>query len=331
MSLKVKREDLVETRKVGDIENKELPPHIVRMPKGAVPEYISLNPLQKTAWKFFGKKASEKYKAKHDTKMEEDLLKAHILLRPDEFLAYVYFISALMVIVGIALAVFLALLGNILLMIIGFVMVPVLPLMVSKLMMAMPSSAASKRGKDIDSRMGYAMNFIAAMASADVTIDVIFKELAQRDEYGEIKNEAEWITRDTELLGKDILTALKDAAKRSPSTKLQDFLQGVVTTATSGGRLKPFFVAKSQELEQDMRLGMKKKMETLALFAETYVTVGVAFPLFLVVIMAIMALIGGSGSAEGVIMVLNILVYVMIPALIGVFIFIIHNTSKEVA
>ena len=72
------------------------------------------------------------------------------------------------------------------------------------------------------------MSFISAMASADVNIDVIFKELASQPIYGEIKNEAEWITRDTELLGIDILTAISKAAQRTPSTKFQEFLQGVV-------------------------------------------------------------------------------------------------------
>ena len=76
------------------------------------------------------------------------------------------------------------------------------------------------------------MSFISAMASADVNVDVIFKELSRQEIYGEIKNEAEWITRDTELLGIDILTAISKAAQRTPSIKFQEFLQGVVTTST---------------------------------------------------------------------------------------------------
>ena len=44
---------------------------------------------------------------------------------------------------------------------------------------------------------------------------------------------------------------------------------------------------------------MRAQLESLGLMAESFVTVVVAFPLFLVVIMAIMAIVpGGGGSAR---------------------------------
>src|SRR5436853_2130926 len=164
--------------------------------------------------------------------------------------------------------------------------------------MRKPRSLVEKRGTKHDKRTSGAMSFISAMASADVPVDVIFKELSKQPVYGEVAKEAEWITRDTELLGVDILTAIRNAAGRSPSNKFQDFLQGVVTTSTSGGQLKPYFLMKAEQFEKEDRLEMRKRMETLGMLAESFVTVVVAFPLFLVVIMAIMALIskGSSGS-----------------------------------
>ena len=91
------------------------------------------------------------------------------------------------------------------------------PLLAYMVLMSTPASKAKTRKRDIDKRIGAAMSFISAMASADVNVDVIFKELSRQSIYGEIKNEAEWITRDTELLGIDILTfaypfGAKDAA-----------------------------------------------------------------------------------------------------------------------
>ena len=61
------------------------------------------------------------------------------------------------------------------------------------------------------------MSFVSAMSSADVNIDQIFKELGRQKIYGEVAEEAAWITRDTELLGVDILTAIRNGAQRSPS------------------------------------------------------------------------------------------------------------------
>ena len=191
-----------------------------------------------------------------------------------------------------------------------------------------PASMAKKRGHKIDKKISGAMSFISAMASADVPVDVIFKELSKQTIYGEVAREAEWITRDTELLGLDILTAIRKASQRSPSAKFQDFLQGVVTTSTSGGQLKPYFLVKAEQFEKEDRLEMRKKMETLGMLAESFVTVVVAFPLFLVVIMAIMALIS-KGSSGTILVLLYVVVGLMIPLSQFGFIFVIWNMEQE--
>ena len=98
------------------------------------------------------------------------------------------------------------------------VMLP--PILTYVVLNSTPGSKAKSRGRDIDKRIGPAMSFISAMASADVNVDVIFKELSRQKIYGEIQNEAEWITRDTELLGIDILTAISKAAQRTPSQQV---------------------------------------------------------------------------------------------------------------
>jgi flagellar protein FlaJ len=208
--------------------------------------------------------------------------------------------------------------------------VVLLPIMAYFILSGSPGSKAKSRGRDIDKRIAAAMSFISAMASADVNIDVIFKELSRQKVYGEISQEAAWITRDTELLGSDILTAIKKAARRSPSAKFQDFLQGVITTSTSGGQLKPYFLLKAEEYQKENKLALKSQMETLGMLAESFVTVVVAFPLFLVLILAIMAIVGG-GDPGFMVMMLYLIVLGMIPISQFGFVFVIWNMSKESA
>jgi len=215
-------------------------------------------------------------------------------------------------------------------LLIAVLAIVLLPVMTYFVMLGGPGSKAKSRARDIDKRIAAAMSFISAMASADVNIDVIFKELSRQKVYGEIANEAAWITRDTELLGSDILTAIKKAAKRSPSPKFQDFLQGVITTSTSGGQLKPYFLLKAEEYAKENKLAMKSQMETLGMLAESFVTVVVAFPLFLVLILAIMAIVGG-GDPDFMVMMLYVIVLMMIPVSQFGFVFVIYNMSKESA
>ena len=313
--------------------------HVVKLPKGAKPVDVSLSSKEQIAWRMFGKFVQTR---KHDDpELDENLLKAHIKLRPEEYLA-VAWMNTTLAAVGAVIAAFVAVILLLILrieittLLFIFGLVAALPIFFSYMYFfglpagyrGKPASLAKKRGRKIDKKISGAMSFISAMASADVPVDVIFKELSKQTVYGEVAREAEWITRDTELLGVDILTAIRRAAQRSPSNKFQDFLQGVVTTSTSGGQLKPYFLVKAEQFEKEDRLEMRKRMETLGMLAESFVTVVVAFPLFLVVIMAIMALItkGGSGF---VITLLYVVVGLMIPLSQFGFIFVIWNMEQE--
>ncbi len=312
-----------------------LGPHAVRLLKGAVPEYIKLSKFQDLAWRTMGKRA--KTKTSTLQQLDDLLLKAHMKIRPEEYLAYVYMATLVAAIVGVVVGIVVGviifgLMGVSLMLriLVAGASIGLLPVMAYFLLLGTPGSRAKGRGRDIDKRIAAAMSFISAMASADVNIDVIFKELSRQKVYGEISQEAAWITRDTELLGSDILTAIKKAARRSPSSKFQDFLQGVITTSTSGGQLKPYFLLKADEYQKENKLELKSQMETLGMLAESFVTVVVAFPLFLVLIMAIMAIVGGSDPAFMVLM-LYVVVLGMIPISQFGFIFVIWNMSKESA
>jgi len=313
--------------------------HLVKLPKGAKPVSVSLTPREQLAWRAFG--AFVQARGVENQELEENLLKAHIRLRPEEYLALAWMnttVAAIAaVIAALVLSLFLSFLRvDITTLITIFGLVAALPIFFSYMYYfglpigykGRPAALAKKRARKIDKQISSAMSFISAMASADVPVDVIFKELSKQTVYGEVAREAEWITRDTELLGSDILTAIRKAAQRSPSGKLQDFLQGVVTTSTSGGQLKPYFLLKAEQFEKEDRLEMRKKMETLGMLAESFVTVVVAFPLFLVVIMAIMALISKTGSGF-VVMLLYVVVGLMIPMSQFGFIFVIWNMEQE--
>jgi len=308
-------------------------PHQIKLARGSRPEYIKLTPYQETCWRLLGGFVESRFEPKQD--LEDDLVQAHMKIRPEEYLAYVWMTTFIMVIVGVVIGVILGpllfvlgIMDGLTSIIIAILLAGVPALLTYFVLMHAPSSAKKKRGTKIDAKISGAMSFISAMASADVPVNVIFKELSKQAVYGEVAEEAEWITRDTELLGVDILSAIRAGAARSPSIKFQDFLQGVVTTSTSGGQLKPYFLMKAEQYEKEDKLEMRKNMETLGMLAESFVTVVVAFPLFLVVIMAIMGLISKGGSGF-VVTLLYVVVGLMIPISQFGFIFVIWNMEQE--
>lgn len=304
------------------------PGRVVRVSKGDQPSHSTLTGFERWAWRTF----RDRIRARPaDPALEDNLLKAHMRIRADEYLAYCFAATVLAAVGFVVAGLVLGLLAYTALGPVGLVLGVLPPLagtvLVNVVLKSAPSSKAKARGKDIDQRISAAMSFVSAMSSADVNIDAIFKELGQQKIYGEVAEEAAWITRDTELLGVDILTAIRAGASRTPSKRFQDFLQGVVTTATSGGQLKPYFLAKAEQYEQENKLELLARVETMGLLAETFVTVVVAFPLFLVIIIAIFAIVGGGGAF--LVEILWAIVGLMIPlAQIG-FIFFMYSLAQE--
>ncbi len=305
-------------------------PHVQRLPKNTVPEYLDLSNYQKFCLKIMG--PFVKKRDVEDEELEQNLLQAHMKIRVEEYIAYVWMSTLLAAVggiiggavLGIIMSQFIGLLGAL----VGVAVAVMTPLATYLGLNIQPSLKANRRGKKIDNKLAAAMSFIASMASANINIDMIFKELAKQPLYGEISEEAKWITRDTEILGMDILNALNRASDRCPSDNFREFLQGVVTTSTSGGKLKPYFTSKMEEYQSERKLQVQQNMETLGMLAESFVTVVVAFPLFLVVIIAIMSLMGSMGGGNPL-PFLYAVVGLMIPGSQAGFIMIIWLVNQD--
>ncbi len=302
----------------------------VRLKKGTQPDFAGLSPLQAAAWRMF----KDRVRGHPDPLLEEALPRAHMRIRADEYQAYVMFLQwivllpAALVLAGVVVLVLGVLAGSwilaiVLAIVVALIMVAVIPVVLK----SAPHSRAKSRAKKIDAKISAAMSFVSAMASADVNIDAIFKELGEQKIYGQVAEEAAWITRDTELLGIDILTAIKQGANRTPSKRFQDFLQGVVTTATSGGQLKPYFLLKAEQYERENKLDLLRRVESMGLLAEIFVTTIVAFPLFLVIMLSIFAVVGNYGAQ--VLTFLWAIVGIMIPLGQFGFIVILYLAANE--
>ena len=193
----------------------------------------------------------------------------------------------------------------------------------------LPQMRSSTRGKKIDENLGSALAFISAMSNADVPINTIMVKLSRMREYGEVSREASKIANRTELMGMDIFSAMEEVARKSPSVEWQKFLQGAVTASAAGARLKPYFVNKAMEYQNMLRVSIKKNSESVSVFAETYVTIGVAFPLFLIVILAVMSVIARNASGATISFLL-VFSFLVLPVMIAAFVLVISSVNKEV-
>ncbi len=280
---------------------------------------MGLTPTQRLAYKLFGPRAAS---SKQLEDVEEQLRKAQMPIRGDAYIAH----SMLM---GIATAVVALLTLFLLAVVAGAALglppvIYVLPIIAAPMfgyvgyvvLLSTPKSNAKKRRKDIELRLPYATNYIAAMASAGVIPAEIFGSLARQKIYGEVAKEAAMIFKDLHVHGIDIVTALRRSIDRSPAVKFQELLQGAITTVTSGGDLTGYFQQKASRYQWENRVEQKTFIETMGLMAETYVTAAVAGPLFLIVMIAIMALMSGGDPGQ-----LQMITYLLLPVINAGFMF----------
>ena len=266
---------------------------------------MPLNAYQKMCYRWFGRIAENSSLDKLGLELE----RAHIDMRPAAYLAYVWvntlLTAAVSTVFFFSLIFFLSLdLGVTVLFIIFIVITTVLSYF---LFLKLPSFKAKSRGKQIDLHLPFALNFIAAMSAAGVTPTEIFKSLSKQKIYGEIREEALWIYRDVELLGRDIISAIKSNINRTPSEKFKEFLQGAVVTVQSGGALKPYFMGKAEQYTRENRIAQRQMIESLGIMAEAYVSAAVAGVLMILVVIPILMIISGSISQQIAFMYLFIL------------------------
>ncbi len=288
-----------------------------------------MNIYQKICYKLFGKMASRSSQKEY---VKFSLERARMTVRPDAYIAYSWMNTFLASLGGVFLIIaFIWILPSIGMHFPLKLLVVVIPspflfaTIAYSISMAIPDLKANERKKGIEKNLPYALNFIAAMASAGVIPDRIFKSLAEQPVYGEVQKEAVWIYRDIALFGRDIVTALRSAVDRSPSPKFQDFLQGAITTVTSGGELKPYFLSKADQYMRENRRNQKEFLESLGVMAESYVTVVVAAPLFLIIMLSVMSMIGGGITFSRLIMYL--LAFIILPMCHLAFAFVIKSMS----
>lgn len=275
---------------------------------------MTLTAIDRFAYNLFG--ARTRVREKDLAKLDESLRRAQMPVRSEAYLAKVWLYTAITAAVSLVFGLFIIafLVVQFGLPAVTWVFIIFIPPMAAYTgyvaLFATPSSNAKKRGKDINLRLPYATNYIAAMASAGVIPAEIFKSLAKQAIYGEVAREAAMIYKDLEVHGKDIVTALRRAIDRCPSIKFQEMLQGAITTITSGGDLTGYFRQKAARYQWENRVEQKTFIETMGLMAETYVTAAVAGPLFLIVMVAIIVLMGSGEMTQ-----LQLIIYLLLPVI----------------
>ncbi len=269
----------------------------------------------------------------NSTSMRLNIRRANIRITVGEYFSYAALVTMIMTpLMVVTVALFMTLLkrdslSTVLASIFTFFLTP---LFMFIFFYIYPSYLADTRKRAIDSKLPFAVPYMAAMAGAGVPPDAVFDSLARSDLYGEIAEEAKNITRDCKFFGRDIVTVLHDYTKATPSRRFSELLMGITTTVRSGGDLKTYLHNEAENMMVEYRQMMKDFAENLGLFAESYITIPVFGTIFLVIVMSVMTMMGGGSIGPldmGDMMIL--VVYLGIPGLSLLFLLLIDSIIPE--
>ena len=161
---------------------------------------------------------------------------------------------------------------------------------------AYPIYRADNLKRTLEDGLPFTAGYMAILAGAGVPPHYMFRSLAQVDASLAVSNEARTIVRDVELFGFDVLSSLEAASDRTPSERFKELLEGFIVTVHSGGSLVKYLRDRSRQYMRLKRIALRRFSDTLSVLAEFYVALLVAGSLILVVMLAVMAMLGGGGS-----------------------------------
>jgi len=181
------------------------------------------------------------------------------------------------------------------------------------LLYGLPGFLTSNRRKRMDLELPYVTSHLSILATAGLPPARMFKLLEDSPTTPQVASEANEITRDVEIFGEDIITALEAERIRSPSKTFAEILEGFVATIRSGGSLTGYLQDATRVVMDLRRVAAKQLVEGLATFAEVYVTLMVVFPLLVIVMFSVMAIIGGGLGGYSTSAMMNLVTYLIIP------------------
>jgi Flp pilus assembly protein TadB len=160
-----------------------------------------------------------------------------------------------------------------------------------------PSNEVSSVQKKISQELPFVTIHMAAIAGSNIEPTKIFKIIAFSKEYPTIGTEVKKIVVQTEIYGYDLVTSLKNVARRTSDKQFSELLSGLAANISGGGELKTYLEKKAENFLLDYKLERQKYADLAGTFMDVYISILIAAPLVLMMMFIVMNVAGlGMGT-----------------------------------
>lgn len=184
---------------------------------------------------------------------------------------------------------------------------------------------AVARASAIEATLPRTVAFVYALSRSGTAFPKVLETVsANRDAYGEAAEELGLAAREMEVFGTDAVTAIGRMTEHTPSETMDEFADNLASVLGSGRSLAPFLREQYDRYQEEARSQQEQYLDLLSTFAEVYVTVFVALPIFLIVILGIVGLV-----LEDTLSLLQVIGYVALPLLTFAFVVYVDSVTAS--
>jgi flagellar protein FlaJ len=187
-----------------------------------------------------------------------------------------------------------------------------------------PKITIKDKEKKIDRSLPFSVLYLSTIASTKLPLAKTLKIFSK---FGskEIVEEVNSINTDVEMFGLDVNTALGRAIDRSPSKSLREVFYGILSVVRAGGDLTAFLKEKSKSMMAEHRRRLYEFAHSLTIYLEIYLVAIILGAIFVTILTAIIS--GISGAATGILPLQFMLIFVLIPTVSILFIYLVKSAT----
>ncbi len=168
----------------------------------------------------------------------------------------------------------------------------VIPLASFLFMYSYPSLEKDAVKRKINLELPFATIHMSAISGSLIDPTKIFSIIVSTKEYPYIEKEFVKLMNSINVLGHDLVSALRTSAVNTSSKNLSDIFNGLATTIHSGGSLPNFFEERAKSLLFEYNLEKGKNTKMAETFMDIYISVVIAAPMILMLLLMMMKISG---------------------------------------
>lgn len=193
------------------------------------------------------------------------------------------------------------------------------------ILLQIPAIKVKGRSARLMEEIPHFIGYMSTLATSGLSLEEILKSVAKEETNEDIVKDARFITRNIEILGMDLVSAIKDLIERTPNGPYSELLEGAIITSQSGGNLKEYFNATAKVQLEEKKMLLQKTTESLGSIAEIYTILLIVFPLLAVIMLSIMGIMAPTFAGFDLVTLINLLTFAVIP-LCGVLMLVMIDT-----